>query len=68
MRDASIKGRLRQARGEDSATAKLTWKIVREIRKRYKAGGTTHRTLAADYGVDNSTICDVINETSWKTL
>jgi hypothetical protein len=44
---------------------KLTADQVREIRRRYAAGGTSHRKLAAEYGVCPPYIGDIVNRTAW---
>lgn len=69
-------------RGEQRKTSKLTNEKVREIRCKYaEAGGAalkfkenggyakkqvTCLTLAAEYGVSDHTICDIINYKRWK--
>lgn len=55
----------RLRRGEDQSGAKLTEKIVREIRERYAAGGVTHGALAADYGIGISHVGAVIRREIW---
>jgi lambda repressor-like predicted transcriptional regulator len=51
--------------GERSNSAKLTTQRVNEIRSRYQAGGVTLRSLAAEYGVHNSTIERVLKGRTW---
>lgn len=53
-------------RGERNANAKLTWELVKEIRRKYADGGTTHNRLAFDYGVTKRTITCVLNNLTWK--
>lgn len=60
MRDRDTKGR--QARGETSASAKLTENDVRAIR----ADTRGCRRLARAYGVGVSAIVSVRNRTTWK--
>lgn len=60
--DAINRGR--KARGERSATAKLTERAVREIR-RLAARGWLLKDIAARYGVSSPAISDVVNGRSW---
>ena len=50
------------AYGEQHPNAKLTWKLVAEIRKSSLSNGR----LAQEYGVDKTTIRDVRNMRRWK--
>ena len=43
----------------------LDWERAREIRRRYAAGGTTTRQLAAAFGVSSGTISKIINHLLW---
>lgn len=51
--------------GEDSSNHVLTWERVREIRKRYAAGGIGYARLAREYGVSPSTIVLVVKRETW---
>lgn len=51
--------------GDKSSSAKLTWDQVREIRRRYAAGGATQQALADEYGITLGTICPLINGKTW---
>jgi len=53
--------------GERCASAKLTAAIVIECRRRY-AAGETQRALAAEFGVDQSSISDAIRGETWGHL
>jgi hypothetical protein len=53
-------------RGEDHPHAKLTWEIVREIRRTFNKEKITFVELAKKYGVDNTTISAVIKHKNWK--
>jgi DNA-binding transcriptional regulator LsrR (DeoR family) len=44
----------------------LTWKEVRAIRRDASCGRLTQRQIAEKYGVSQSTVCRVVNETNWK--
>jgi len=52
-------------RGENSPTAKITEVDVREIRKRYEAGGITQRDLGKEYGLHNSTVSEIVRRKRW---
>jgi hypothetical protein len=54
MRDAAEKSRTFNPIGEGSPSAKLSDEIVREMRRRYRAGGITQKQLAAEYGLQGS--------------
>ena len=41
---------------------------VLEIRRRYAAGGTSQRKLAAEYGVSQEQIFDIIHRRRWAYL
>jgi hypothetical protein len=62
--DAARKGRTFRPRGELSGSAKLTEAKVREIRTRY-AEGTGPRPLAREFGVDRSTIREIVCRRTW---
>ncbi len=54
-------------RGEKQHSAKLTARIVQDIRHRHKLdGGISLKQLAAEYGVGTRAIAKVINRTNWK--
>lgn len=57
--DRDAKGR--QAKGDRNGKQKLTAAQVNEIRAKYEAGGATQKDLAAQYGVDGSWICRLVN-------
>jgi hypothetical protein len=52
--------------GESNNSAKLTWKVVREIRERYAMGGTTQDELALMYKVCRANISFIISNKRWK--
>lgn len=58
----------RVARGEARGTAKLTDEKVIEIRRRYAAGGVTHKELAAKFGVIRANIGLIINRKTWSHI
>jgi len=53
-------------RGEQCPQARLTDDAVREIRRLYAAGGTTHAALAARFGVQPHAIGKVVRRERWK--
>lgn len=55
-------------RGEAVSNAKLTDQIVREIRRRYAAGGISMQHLAREYGVGAMTIHRAIRGHTWRHL
>lgn len=66
--DMVAKGR--QARigngsGEDSPNSKLNWAQVRDIRNRSDAG-ETQKSIAKSYGIDKSTVAQIIHRKTWK--
>jgi hypothetical protein len=61
-------GRPPYHRGTRVNTNKLTEAQVREIRQRYADGGTSHRKLAAEYGVTHPMIQMIVNRKSWAWL
>lgn len=54
--------------GEKNSRAKLTANQVLEIRRKYKAGGTSQRKLGVEYGVSHHTIADIISRKNWGHL
>lgn len=63
--DMMRKNRARPVRGEAHSRAKVTESQVLEIRVAYAAGGTTHRKLAARYGICASQVTRIINREFW---
>jgi hypothetical protein len=67
MRDKVL--RQRQAKGERNGAAKLTPEIVTRIRSEYVSrarGKASLRVLAKRYGIDPSTVHDIVNRRLWK--
>ena len=46
--------------------AKLTEEQVREIRKRYAAGGVSYLKLSEEYGIPHSNIGYIVKRQTWK--
>lgn len=55
----------RHSRGQNHYAAKLTEQDVRDIRRRYAAGGITQRALAAEYGVHFALISQIVLRQKW---
>lgn len=52
--------------GEEHASAKLTWDIVREIREKYSSDkNALYSTLAREYNIARSTIESIIKNQAW---
>jgi hypothetical protein len=70
MRDMFSKGRdnvqAKIVRGEKHGQSKLNWDIVRAIRKEYAEGNISQGKLAKRYGVNQTTIRDVVLNKNWK--
>lgn len=62
--DRDRKGRGNHAVGEKCGSAKLTEKVVREIRSRY-AGGETQTSLERVYNIDQTTISKIVLGKLW---
>lgn len=55
-----------KARGERAGNAKLTDDAVRDIRRRYAAGGISQQQLADEYGVNQTKISAVVHRRTWR--
>lgn len=68
IRDMIRKGRSRnnQPSGEASSAAKLTWKSVSDIRRRWKQGGITKAALGQQYGISGTQIANILSGRHWK--
>lgn len=51
--------------GEQNPAAKLTEEQVRDIRLRYSAGGVSMARLAAEFGVNPSTVFYIVRSVTW---
>ena len=60
--DREMRGRGKKNRGR----AKLNFELAEEIREKYATGTTSQRKLAAEYGVAQVTIHEVVNGITWK--
>lgn len=55
-------------RGEQAGTAKLTAAQVTEMRATYARGGITQRALAAQHGVSQATIAQLLRRKRWASV
>ena len=55
-------------RGERNNFVRLTSEQVHAIRKRYAAGGVTHKQIAAEYGVSRPTVTAIMAGRNWGWL
>lgn len=61
-------GKLDHFLGENHRNNKLTIQQVKDIKNEYAAGKTTHRKLAAKYGVAKNSISNILNGRAWKRV
>lgn len=54
--------------GEGNGQARLNADAVMAIRRRYAAGGVTHRELAKEYGVTHPTIGQLLRGKAWHPM
>lgn len=66
MADAATKGQM--PHGERNTNAKLTAQIVTDMRTRYHGGRITLQALADEYGVNKTTVSQVIRGTTWRHI
>ncbi|UJE15705.1 HNH endonuclease [Gordonia phage Ligma] len=52
--------------GEGRADSKLTYAAVDDMRRRYRAGGSTFQGLADEYGVALTTARDAVTGLAWR--
>jgi hypothetical protein len=63
--DMIARVRLAVSRGERSGTAKLTEAAVVEIRRRYAERSGSLRSLAREYGVNDTQVHDIVRGEKW---
>lgn len=51
--------------GDKSPARKVSWEIVREIRKRY-SDGETFSKLGKDYGISKEQVINIVKRKNWK--
>jgi hypothetical protein len=69
MQDMARKGRWGHSpnqAGENHGCAKLTWGQVREIRSNYAELHEPQRSIAARYGVTQTTILHIVHNKTWR--
>ncbi len=73
--DMALKGRSRKGRktprdlvvvGERHPQSKVTADQVREIRRRYAAGGISQRLLGLEYGITQMTVTEIVRRKIWR--
>lgn len=65
MDDKKRRGRDNRPNGEDFKSAKLTERLVVDVRKRF-AAGESMRSLAREIGCSHTTIKGAIRRVTWK--
>ncbi len=68
MEDMWNKGRQAGAASDKHWNCKLTPEQIRAIRDEYNTGTTSHRKLAAKYGMTHSHIGKIVRLKSWKDM
>ena len=68
MRDRNERERTHKHPGELSAMSKLRDAQVREIRAVYRRGGIKQSDLGARYGIDQSTVSNIITGKRWSHI
>lgn len=68
IQDRINKGRSFRSVGELAGMSKLKLFQVLEIREKYKKGNITQRTLAKEYNVHCSAICNIVTNKAWVDL
>lgn len=68
MRDCVRKGRRNAPSGPANHMAAMTALQVSEIRERYRAGGVSQQRLADEFGVNQTTISDVVRHITYREV
>jgi hypothetical protein len=66
MADRNGKGRY--SHGEQHRDAKVTADQVREIRRRYAAGGVSQTALGREFGLSQHSIWQIVRNVTWKEV
>ena len=66
--NADMRAKGRDARGSDSPHAKVTEAQVREIRRRYAAGGISMKRLGREFDLSAQQVCDIVHRKRWRHL
>jgi hypothetical protein len=67
MKDMYLKGRVDRS-GEKHYATSLTEENVKEIRRRYAAGGISQQALATEFGTTRSAVAMMVLRKSWKNV
>lgn len=60
------KSNFKPQKGKANPRAKITMDIAEEIRNKYSEGNITQKNLANIFKLDQSTVCDILNNRLWK--
>lgn len=66
MRESAERYRRYNQSGENNVNTTLTEDQVREMRRRYAAGGINRQRLANEYGVSHHTASGIVSGKSWR--
>lgn len=55
-------------RGEHHSNSKVTEEVVRDIRRRYRAGNVLQRELAEEYGIHQVTVGNIVRRVTWRHI
>lgn len=66
MQDKARKGRAHRPAGGANGRSKITDDIVREIRERLACGGITQSALAAEYGIAQCSVSEIVRRVTWR--
>lgn len=66
--DMLKKGRRAKFDGEANGRAKLTAERVREMRAEYASGGISMIDLGKKFGVNDRSVCMIVNRQTWKHI
>lgn len=67
-RSLAMMGRPGTVCGVNNPHAKLTPDLVRELRRRYKAGGISMEKLGELYGITHNAVYQIVKGLSWKSV
>lgn len=71
MKDMTDKGRRAYGdkvanKGETNPSAKLTSKIIQEIRETYDKGGVSQQSLGMKYGISQVMVSKIVRKANWR--
>lgn len=68
MLDAAAKGFMGRARAERNGNARLTWEIVRDVRRLYATGLYSQKQLAERFGMCPASAHNVVTGKYWRDV